>query len=223
MVSESSIPISEMTTPPPSPRAMTTISTVLTEDLKNYYLGEAHAMRAYHYFHLLRSWGDVILYLDYTEGQNIDLSNITKPVSPATAVMEQIKKDIEDSEKAFGDNYSFKLGRHYWSMAATQMLKGEVYLWSGSQMGGGETDYRIAKQAFENVKKADVALVGNFKDVFSYTNKKNKEMIFTIHNGKDEYSLWGGGYVSKKFFKKLHFLIRPNKSIYFVQYRVVNP
>ncbi|WP_276855449.1 SusD family outer membrane lipoprotein NanU [Bacteroides fluxus] len=174
--------------------AKTKETTVLTEDLKNYYLGEAHAMRAYHYFHLLRSWGDVILYLDYTEGQNIDLSNITKPVSPTTAVMEQIKKDIEDSEKAFGDNYSFKLGRHYWSMAATQMLKGEVYLWSGSQMGGGETDYRIAKQAFENVKKADVALIGNFKDVFSYTNKKNKEIIFTIHNGKDEYTLWGGGY-----------------------------
>lgn len=177
--------------------ARTKETAVLPEATKNYYLGEAYAMRAYHYFHLLRSWGDVILYLDYTEGRNIDLSNIKKPVSPATAVMEQIKKDIGDSEKAFGEDYSFKLGRHYWSMAATQMLKGEVYLWTGSRMGGGNADYIIAKQAFLNVKKADVALVGNFKDVFSYTNKKNKEMIFTIHNGKDEYTLWNGEYGSK--------------------------
>lgn len=174
--------------------AKTKETTVLPEATKNYYLGEAYAMRAFHYFHLLRSWGDVIIYLDYTEGQNIDLSNLTKPVSPAVEVMKLIKEDIQASETAFGDDYSFKLGRHFWSMAATQMLKGEVFLWSGSQMEGGKGDYTIAKTAFENVKKADVSLIGNFKDVFSFTNKRNKEIIFTVHNGKDEYDMWGGNY-----------------------------
>ena len=82
--------------------AKTTETTILTEATQNYYLGEAYGMRAYLYFHLLRSWGDVVLYLDYTEGQNLDLSNITKGVSPATEVMEQIKKDIQASENAFG-------------------------------------------------------------------------------------------------------------------------
>ena len=72
--------------------AKTTETTILTEATQNYYLGEAYGMRAYLYFHLLRSWGDVVLYLDYTEGQNLDLSNITKGVSPATEVMEQIKR-----------------------------------------------------------------------------------------------------------------------------------
>ena len=62
--------------------AKTTETTILTEATQNYYLGEAYGMRAYLYFHLLRSWGDVVLYLDYTEGQNLDLSNITKGVSP---------------------------------------------------------------------------------------------------------------------------------------------
>lgn len=175
--------------------AKTTETTILTEATQNYYLGEAYGMRAYLYFHLLRSWGDVVLYLDYTEGQNLDLSNITKGVSPATEVMEQIKKDIQASENAFGSDYSFKLGRHFWSAAATQMLKGEAYLWSGRQMNGGNSDYTIAKNAFENVKKADVGLVtSSFKDIFSFENKKNKEMIFTIHNGKDEYEMWGGYY-----------------------------
>lgn len=174
--------------------AKTKETTILPEATRKYYLGEAYALRAYHYFQLLKSWGDVIIYLDYTEGQNIDLSNLAKPVSPVTEVMALVKEDIQASETAFGDDYSFKLGRHYWSMAATQMLKGEVYLWSGNQMGGGKSDFSIAKTAFENVKKADVELLDSYKSIFSFTNKKNKELIFTVHNGKDEYDMWGGYY-----------------------------
>lgn len=56
-------------------------------------------MRAYLYFHLLRSWGDVILYLDYTNGASLDLSNLSKAASPAEEVMKQIKEDITASEK----------------------------------------------------------------------------------------------------------------------------
>lgn len=175
--------------------AKTMETSVLPKETQNYYLAESYGMRAYLYFHLLRSWGDVILYLDYTEGQNLDLSNVKKSVSPAAEVMDQIKKDIQASEAAFGDDYSFKLGRHFWSAAATQMLKGEVYLWSGRQMNGGTNDYNTAKKAFENVAKADVGLItSSFKDVFSFDNKKNREIIFTIHNGKDEYAMWGGSY-----------------------------
>ena len=51
--------------------AKTTETTILTEATQNYYLGEAYGMRAYLYFHLLRSWGDVVLYLDYTEGRTL--------------------------------------------------------------------------------------------------------------------------------------------------------
>ena len=114
--------------------AKTKETTVLSEAGKNYYLGEAYGMRAYLYFHLLRSWGDVILYLDYTNGASLDLSNLSKAASPAEEVMKQIKEDITASEKGFGSDYSFKYGRYYWSMAATQMLKGEVYLWTANNL-----------------------------------------------------------------------------------------
>ena len=60
--------------------------------------------------------GDVILHLDYTSGSTIDLANILKPASPASAVMEQIKNDISASEAAFGNDYSYKYGKHYWSL-----------------------------------------------------------------------------------------------------------
>lgn len=178
--------------------AKTKATTVLPEATKSYYLGEAYGMRAFVYFHLLRSWGDVIITTDYTDGNSIDLGNLNKAVSPSADVMKQIKQDIQDSESAFGDNFSFKYGKHYWSKAATMMLKGEVYLWSGRQMGGGENDYRTAKAALESVKTSEVAsLLDDFSKVFSYSNKKNAEIIFTMHSQKDEYDMLGGYYKSK--------------------------
>lgn len=152
-------------------------------------------MRAFLYFHLLRSWGDVILHLTYTSGSTIDLANIQKAASPATEVMAHIKEDITASETAFNGDYSYKYGKHYWSLGATKMLKGEVYLWSGKQMGGGEADYRTAKTALQEVDNCPgIDLEDNFTNVFAYANKKNKEIIFTIHNGRDEYNMWNGSF-----------------------------
>jgi len=172
----------------------TSETSVLTDAEKNTYLGEAYGLRAFMYFHLLRSWGDVVIHTDGTDGSTIDIFNMAKAASPATEVLAQIKADITASETAFGNDYSFKHGRHYWSLPATLMLKGEVYLWSGKQMGGGTSDYQTAKTAFQQVSNADVALIDDFESVFAFNNKKNKEIIFTFHSQKDEYTMLGGGY-----------------------------
>lgn len=170
--------------------AKTTDTEILTEETKNYYLGETYGMRAFLYFQLLRSWGAVIIHSDYTSGTSLDLANLAKGVSSEEEVMQFIKDDIQASEKAFNNNYSFKLARNHWSLPATKVLKGEVYLWSGKQMGGGSSDYQTAKTALEDVKNADVELINDFSKIFAYDNKLNKEIIFAIHNGKDEFNLW---------------------------------
>lgn len=174
----------------------TEATTLLSDTEKGSYLGMAYGMRAYLYFHLLRSWGDVVLHLHGTDGADIDISNLQKAASPATEVMEQIKSDVLASEAGFGSDYGFGSGRHYWSMAATKMLKGEVYLWSGRQMGGGEADYRIAKQALQDISNADVELLDDFERIFAFNNKNNKEIIFAFRSKQDEYNLWGGSYSS---------------------------
>lgn len=163
---------------------------VLNEAEKNNYLGAAYGMRAFLYFHLLRTYGKAVLWLDYTTGNKIDIGNMGKAESTAEEVMEQIKKDIQSSESAYGNNMSFINGREYWSHPATEVLKGEVYLWSGKQMNGGNNDYTIAKNALESLKDADLALESNYRQVFAYDNKLNKEIIFAIHNGRDEYDMW---------------------------------
>ncbi len=172
-------------------------TSLISDSDKSYYLGAAYGLRAYLYFHLLRSYGDVILHTDYTSGSTLDLSNLNRAQDPATQVMEQIKNDISASEEAFAGNYAFTKGKNFWSLGATKMLKAEVYLWSGKQMGGGTSDYNTAKTALQEVDNcAGLKLLDTYADVFSFDNKKNDEIIFSIYYGENETSLLGGSWNS---------------------------
>ena len=98
---------------------------------------------------------------------------------------------------AFAENYAFTKGKNFWSLGATKMLKAEVYLWSGKQMGGGATDYNTAKTALQDVDKcAGLGLMDSYTDVFSFEKKKNKEIIFSIYYGENEAALLGGSWNS---------------------------
>lgn len=178
-------------------------NTSLSEADKSYYLGEAYGLRAYLYFHLLRSYGDAIVYTDYTSGNTLDLSNLARKQDPAAQVLVQIKSDITASETAFNGNYAFTKGKNYWSLGATKMLKGEVYLWSGKQMGGGASDYATAKTALQEVDNCPgIALQDAYGDVFKFSNKKNSEIIFAIYNGEGETGLlngsWNGNFMPQQ-------------------------
>lgn len=197
-------------------------SDVLTDAQRSKYLGAAYGMRAFYYFQLLRSYGDVVLYTDYTTGAKLNLSDIGREQSPAADVMKLIKEDIKKSEDAYNGNYAFTDGRTAWSLAATKMLKGEVYLWSGKQMGGGTTDYQTAKQAFLDVDNADVDLLDNFTDVFKFDNKNNKEIILAIYNGEKETALWNGYYSSTLVMQKAkvgsYYLDDPDSDDFYVKF-----
>ncbi len=172
--------------------AKTEESNVLSTADKSYYLGAAYGLRAYLYFHLLRSYGDAILHTDYTSGSTLDPGNLSRPQDPASAILEQIKSDITASEAAFGTNYAFTKGKNYWSLGATKMLKGEVYLWSGKQMNGGAADYTTAKTALQEVSNCPgVTLLPDYASVFSFANKQNAEIIFSIYFGEGETSFLG--------------------------------
>ncbi len=159
---------------------------------KDYYLGASYGLRAYLYFHLLRSYGDVILYTTYTSGETLDLGNLGKKQDPAASIMEQIKSDIAASEAAFGSDYAFTKGKNFWSLGATKMLKGEVYLWSGRQMDGGTPDYNTAKNALQEVTNIPgLALLDDYRSVFSFSNKKNAEIIYSIYFGEGEANFLG--------------------------------
>ena len=62
------------------------------------------------------------------------------------------------------------------------MLKGEVYLWSGRQMGGGTGDYTVAKTALQDLQQnGNLKLQEKFTDVFSFNNKENSVTIWYLN------------------------------------------
>ncbi|HET7896086.1 MAG TPA: SusD family outer membrane lipoprotein NanU, partial [Flavisolibacter sp.] len=155
---------------------------------KNYYLGIAYGMRAYYYFHLYRSWGKTIIQTEPTT--SIDISTLAKPASSEEDVMKLIKDDIDKSVAAFGSDYSFRNQKSWWSKAATQMLKAEVYLWT-SYKGGGAADATMAKNALTDIQTnvPALTLLPSFANVFASGNKGNAEIIFAIRNKLDEAQL----------------------------------
>lgn len=160
----------------------------VAEANKNYYLGIGYGMRAFYYFQLYKSWGKTIIQTEPTT--SIDISTLAKPASSEEEVMKLIKEDVDKSVTAFGNDYSFRNQKGYWSKAATLMLKAEVYLWT-SYRGGGAADAAIAKTALADIQTnvPGLSLLPSFANVFAYNNKGNSEIIFAIRNKLDEAQL----------------------------------
>jgi len=161
---------------------------IVTPENKNYYLGMAYGMRAFYYFQLYKSWGKVIVQTKPTTA--IDVSNLAKPASREDSVIALIKSDIDLSVNSFGNDYSFRNQKGYWSKAATLMLKAHVYLWT-SYRGGGSADATTALDALNDIETniPSLHLLPHFEDVFASSNKGNAEIILAIHNELNESSL----------------------------------
>ena len=160
-------------------------SGVLPDAKRNYYLGQMYGLRAFYYFHLLRSWNNVVWSDQPSLG--FEIGKLDRPVTPAAEIMANIKQDIEKSLTSFGTDYSFKKNKGYWSKAATLMLKAEAHLWSSRQMGGGQSDAQTALAALKDIQTnvKGLKLLDDYKEVFAYNKKKNSEIIFAIHYSED--------------------------------------
>lgn len=170
-------------------------TTIVTAANKNYYLGIAYGMRAYYYFHLLRSWGGVVIQTDAVTA--IDIANLAKPASTEAEVMTLIKADIEKSLSNFGTNYTFRNTKSFWSKPASLMLKAEVSLWN-SYRGGSTGDATTALAALNEIRTnvPSLALLPSFSSVFASNNKGNNEIIFSIRYALNEATM---GYISGTF------------------------
>lgn len=167
-------------------------ATFMTDAQKAYYLGQAHGIRAFYYFHLFRTYGRVPLVTE-------PLVAINTPSSAEAAykartetqkeTLDFIKAEIDKSTQYFADDYTNKNQKAQWSLGATQMLKTEVYLWSakvdldGAAPATTAQDLQTAKAAVEAIIPK-YSLQSSFANVFNTAsvsaNKGNNEIIFTI-------------------------------------------
>ncbi|MCM4166554.1 SusD-like protein P38 [Arenibacter antarcticus] len=166
---------------------LTNISNVtfINEDDKTHLIGQAYGLRALYYYTLLKTWGDVPITLEPLG--KVDPATLARERSSQSEVMTLIKSDLTASLSAFGSDDSFFEGsRSYWSIAATLALKGDVFIWSGNLLGGGNADFTEAKSALQQIASLGVSLAPSIEDLWGVDNEDNSEFIFALNYKQDE-------------------------------------
>ncbi|MBD5244046.1 MAG: RagB/SusD family nutrient uptake outer membrane protein [Barnesiella sp.] len=171
----------------------------LPTDCREYLLGMVYGMRAYCNFQIHKVWGTGPIRDDAEVIQgNYDEIALRKPQATPEEFLENIKKDINLSLQHFAagasyNNTDFKAngGQIYWSKAATEMLAGEVYLWSGKVSTGNHTanptDVATAKTYFQNVaNNYGYRLMPNYLDAVNVNGASNTERIFGTYYSQTE-------------------------------------
>ncbi len=151
--------------------------TFLTDAKKNYFLGQAYGLRAYYYFHLLRTYGGVPLRLEpEVLNGNTDAVLLRKARSTEAETLTSIKSDVTKSVGFFG-TASSPAEKSQWNPKASLMLKGEVMLWS-AKVYGTSADLAEAKSALTSI--TGNALQASFANAFAFGQKNNNEIIFAL-------------------------------------------
>lgn len=168
----------------------------MDENKRNICMAIAYGLRALHYFDLYRLYGGVPLRTDVKV-----IDGVLDPVqlyvgrSTPKEIMTQIKADIAESLKLFGNNNSFNPIGHgnkvYWNKAATECLAADVYLWNSKvtchDNQASAADLAVAKQHLLNVaSNYGLSMLTDFAKVFDAKNKANAEIVFAVRYAEGE-------------------------------------
>jgi hypothetical protein len=154
---------------------------LLTNTLKNQYLGEAYFVRALAYFDLARGWGGVQLILKptYTSSDNSDI-----PRSSLTDTYAQVLKDLNAAETLVPTSVS----RNRVSLRTVQALKARFYLY--------QKNWALAEQFATSVigDNANYFLVAPYSAFFANnavsTNESVLELAYTTSNTNGHSNWW---------------------------------
>lgn len=162
----------------------------LGADKQNYFLGQLYGLRAYYYFHLLRTYGGVpIEERAEALGDFSSIKALNKPRNTEAEVMEFIRRDIERSVTAFeADDFTKPNGTIFWTKTATYLLRAEICLWSAKVKPVGSAtvysadpveDLQTALSSLEAIETL-AAPMDDFDHIFREEYKDNNEIIFAI-------------------------------------------
>lgn len=143
-------------------------------DRRTQMLGEAKALRAYFYFHLVRLWGAVPLILKTPT----NLKEMQQPRSTVDQVYAQIIKDLEEALPAVRTTAPNK---GIITKGVVNALLAKVYA------SKPNPDWTKVNQYADAVIAGGYAPVGNFDHLFDGAHKNNSESIWEM-----QYDGWGG-------------------------------
>lgn len=145
----------------------------LNESFKARKLGEAYFLRALIYFNMVRMWGGVPLITEEVTDVNEAFNHERASVEE---IYTQIIQDLDFASTNLPETYdASNIGRATRGAALTLLAK--VYLTRNEwQQALSKLNLVISGKKYE--------LLDNFADVFSVTNKNNKESIFEVQFDK---------------------------------------
>ncbi len=161
--------------------------------LKTRSKGEAHFLRAFYYFQLVRLFGDVPLYTNViTVGEASTISR-----SPAADVYALVTDDLKKAETELPNRYiGNDLGRA--SAGAAKGLLASVYLTLKDKTNAALK----AKEVIDNKTIFGYDLWANYADNFNLVNENGKESVFEVQyrSGGGQFSDFGAGQKLNTFF-----------------------
>jgi hypothetical protein len=147
---------------------------------KDALYGEIYFLRAYYYFHLLRFFGDVPLFID----KRLSLAESKTLTRSARAdVYKQIEKDLTDAIAVLP---AVQVQKGRITKYAAQALLGKVFLY--------ENKFTESAAVLENVITSNAfTLVPNFESIFLPTGENGPESVFEIqYSNNSPYYNWSG-------------------------------
>ena len=155
----------------------------VSAEFRNQLLGEAYFMRAYHYFNLVRLWGQVPL----KTAPTTELSSVQIPLSSTEDVYAQIESDLVNAEELMKDLSWVKTDGHV-SLGAVKALLSKVYLtMAGYPLSLGKDYYAKAyNKASEIVAKKAYSLYPDYRSMRDNANSNSGEWILCIQREQDK-------------------------------------
>ena len=139
------------------------LNSLLSQEMKDKYIGEAKFLRALYYFNLVTRYGDVPLITSVPE------ENKGVPRTASEEVYAQIIADLKDASQVLLPKAEEENGRA--TRGAAYAFLGKVYLY--------QENYAEAMNAFENVY-GKYALAENYFDNFKEETEHGPESIFAV-------------------------------------------
>jgi len=156
------------------------------------YLGQAQFLRAYIYFYLVRTYGNVPLSTEF-----ITVPSQAAAPSPANDVYAVIVKDLTDAIGNLPNTPTAPFLGKAATVAAAKWVLAKVYLtrgWLNNSQADFQLAYTTAKDLIDNKATYGLDLWQNYTDAFKPDNDYGKETIFvTDHTNDPKYGFYTPG------------------------------
>ena len=162
----------------------------VSEEEKNRRLGELRFLRAFYYWHLVETYGGVMLRTEETKGVNL-----TAERSPVEDFYELMIEDLKFAEEHLPIDQGAEYSRA--SKKSAMGMLARVYL-SRAYYGDGNTYFQLARDKAAEIinRQAElkVKLWDNYADLFDPKNNDNrtsmnKEALYVVSNSSQNISL----------------------------------